>query len=65
MRTTMLVSLAACIAMLQCNLLLPTAGKTSAMFSVLDLMRLPSAFSQEWGSSAQGPFCDVETKLAG
>ena len=41
MRTTMLVSLAACIAMLQCNLLLPTAGKTSAMFSVLDLMRLP------------------------
>jgi putative Mg2+ transporter-C (MgtC) family protein len=41
MRTTMLVSLAACIAMLQCNLLLPTAGKNSAMFSVLDLMRLP------------------------
>jgi putative Mg2+ transporter-C (MgtC) family protein len=41
MRTTILVSLAACIAMLQCDLLLPTAGKTSAMFSVLDLMRLP------------------------
>ena len=29
MRTTMLVCLAACLAQLQANILLPTAGKTS------------------------------------
>ena len=41
MRTTMLVCLAACLAQLQANILLPTAGKTSSSFSVLDLERLP------------------------
>jgi putative Mg2+ transporter-C (MgtC) family protein len=41
MRTTMLVCLAACLAQLQANLLLPTAGKTMSSFSVLDLERLP------------------------
>jgi putative Mg2+ transporter-C (MgtC) family protein len=40
-RTTMLVCLAACLAQLQANLLLPTAGKTMSSFSVLDLERLP------------------------
>lgn len=41
MRTTMLVCLAACLAQLQANLLLTTAGKTVSSFSVLDLERLP------------------------
>lgn len=41
MRTTILVALAATVAMLQADMLLDTSGKTSASFSVLDLMRLP------------------------
>lgn len=41
MRTTMLVCLAACLAQLQANILLPTTGKTNASFAVLDLERLP------------------------
>ena len=41
LRTTMLVGLAASVAMIQANLLLPVAGKTSASFGVMDLMRLP------------------------
>src|SRR6201999_2916528 len=40
-RTTMLVCLAACLAQLQANILLPTGGKTNASFAVLDLERLP------------------------
>ncbi len=40
-RTTMLVCLAATLAMLQVNLLLPLAGKASSSFVVMDLMRLP------------------------
>jgi len=41
LRTTMLVALAAAVAMIQANLLLPVAGKTDASFSVMDVMRLP------------------------
>jgi putative Mg2+ transporter-C (MgtC) family protein len=41
MRTTMLVCLAATLAMLQVNLLLPLAGKSPSSFVVMDLMRLP------------------------
>lgn len=41
LRTTLLVCLAACIAMIQTNLLLATAGKPSSSFVTLDLMRLP------------------------
>lgn len=41
LRTTLLVCLAACIAMLQVNILLPQAGKPQNSFVVLDLMRLP------------------------
>src|ERR1700722_14329877 len=40
-RTTMIVCLAATLAMLQVNLLLPLAGKPSSSFVVMDLMRLP------------------------
>src|SRR5215467_14403800 len=41
LRTTLLVCLAAAVAMIQTNLLLGTAGKTGSSFAVLDLMRLP------------------------
>jgi putative Mg2+ transporter-C (MgtC) family protein len=40
-RTTMLVCLAATLAMLQANLLMDTTGKTSGSFVSLDLMRIP------------------------
>ena len=41
LRTTLLVCLAASIAMLQANLLLGTAGRSPDSFVILDLMRLP------------------------
>ena len=41
LRTTVLVGLAASIAMIQVNLLLPTAGRSSDSFVMMDLMRLP------------------------
>jgi putative Mg2+ transporter-C (MgtC) family protein len=41
MRTTLLVCLAASVAMLQVNILLPTAGRTPDSFIMNDLMRLP------------------------
>ncbi len=41
LRTTMLVGLAASVAMIQTNILLPVAGKTPESFAVMDLMRLP------------------------
>ena len=40
-RTIMLVGLAASVAMIQANILLPLSGKTPESFSVMDLMRLP------------------------
>jgi putative Mg2+ transporter-C (MgtC) family protein len=41
LRTTILVGLAAAVAMIQMNLLLQLSGKTSGSFAVMDLMRLP------------------------
>ncbi len=41
LRTTILVCLAASVAMIQTNLLLPMAGRTADSFATLDLMRLP------------------------
>jgi putative Mg2+ transporter-C (MgtC) family protein len=41
MRTTLLVCLAASVAMIQVNLLLPTAGRPTDSFITNDLMRLP------------------------
>jgi len=41
LRTTILVGLAACVAMIQANILLPVGGKTPASFGVMDLMRMP------------------------
>jgi putative Mg2+ transporter-C (MgtC) family protein len=41
LRTTLLVTLAASVAMIQMNLLIPTNGKPSDSYAVMDLMRLP------------------------
>jgi putative Mg2+ transporter-C (MgtC) family protein len=41
LRTTLLVCMAASVAMIQANLLMPTSGKSADSFVVLDLMRLP------------------------
>lgn len=41
LRTTILVGLAAAVAMIQANLLLTVDGKTAETFSVMDVMRLP------------------------
>ncbi|MGH9591295.1 MAG: MgtC/SapB family protein, partial [Terracidiphilus sp.] len=41
LRTVLLVTLAASVAMIQMDLLLPTSGKTASSFSVMDVMRLP------------------------
>ena len=41
LRTTLLVCLAASVAMIQANLLLVTLGKTPDAFAVMDVMRLP------------------------
>jgi putative Mg2+ transporter-C (MgtC) family protein len=41
LRTTILVGLAASVAMIQTNILLPMDGKTPSTFVVMDLMRLP------------------------
>jgi putative Mg2+ transporter-C (MgtC) family protein len=40
-RTTLLVGLAACLAMIQANLLLGATGKTDQSFAVMDTLRLP------------------------
>jgi putative Mg2+ transporter-C (MgtC) family protein len=40
-RTTILVGLAASVAMIQANILLSLIGKTAGSFAVMDLMRLP------------------------
>jgi putative Mg2+ transporter-C (MgtC) family protein len=40
-RTTILVGLAASVAMIQANILLSVSGKTGGSFGVMDLMRLP------------------------
>ena len=41
LRTNLLVSLAACIAMIETNLLINSTGKPSDSFVVMDIMRLP------------------------
>lgn len=41
LRTTILVGLAASVAMIQANILLSLGGKTAESFGVMDLMRLP------------------------
>ncbi len=63
MRTTMLVCLAATLAMLQVNILLPMSGKTSSSFAVMDLMRLPLGILSGIGFLGAGVILKRDDKL--
>ncbi len=65
LRTTMLVALAAAIAMVQVNLLLPVTGKASDSFVVLDLMRLPLGILTGVGFIGAGAIVHRETLVQG
>jgi len=65
MRTTLLVSLAACLAMLQVNALLNIAGKSPSSFVVLDLMRLPLGILSGMGFIGAGAILRRDSLLIG
>jgi putative Mg2+ transporter-C (MgtC) family protein len=64
-RTVMLVTLTATLAMLQVNLLLPLAGKASTSFNVLDLMRLPLGILSGIGFIGAGAIIKKENGAMG
>ena len=65
LRTTILVSLAACVAMLQANVLMPTAGKAGNSFVVLDLMRLPLGILSGMGFIGAGVILRKDDRILG
>jgi putative Mg2+ transporter-C (MgtC) family protein len=65
MRTTLLVSLAACLAMLQANALLNIAGKSPSSFVVLDLMRLPLGILSGMGFIGAGAILRRDSLVIG
>lgn len=64
-RTTMLVCLAAALAMLQVNLLLPLAGKSPSSFVVMDLMRLPLGILSGIGFIGAGVIIKQNANVSG
>ena len=65
MRTVMLVTLTATLAMLQVNLLLPLAGKSPTSFNELDLMRLPLGILSGIGFIGAGAIIKKENGAIG
>src|ERR1700734_2828752 len=65
LRTIMLVALAACIAMLQANLLMATNGKQADSFVALDLMRLPLGILSGIGFIGAGAIVRRENMVLG
>lgn len=65
LRTTLLVCLAASIAMIQCNLLMDTVGKAKDSFVVLDLMRLPLGILTGVGFIGAGAILRKENRVLG
>ena len=65
MRTVILVTLTATLAMLQVNLLLPLTGKSSTSFNVLDLMRLPLGILSGIGFIGAGAIIKKENGAMG
>jgi len=65
LRTTLLVSLAACLAMLQANALLNTTGKAPNSFIVLDLMRLPLGILSGMGFIGAGAILRRDSLIIG
>jgi putative Mg2+ transporter-C (MgtC) family protein len=62
-RTTILVCLAATLAMLQVNILLPMSGKTPSSFAVMDLMRNPLGILTGVGFIGAGVIMKRDDKL--
>lgn len=65
LRTSVLVCLAACIAMIQVNLLLPLAGRSPNSFVMNDLMRLPLGILSGMGFIGAGAIVRRDTLVAG
>ena len=65
LRTTLLVCLAASIAMIQVNLLLPITGKANDSYVVLDLMRLPLGILSGVGFIGAGAIIRKDNRTAG
>ncbi len=65
LRTTLLVSLAACLAMIQANALLATAGKRPDSFVMLDLMRLPLGILSGMGFIGAGAIIRRDSGVLG
>ena len=65
LRTTLLVCLAASVAMIQANLLLGTAGRTSDSFVMLDLMRLPLGILSGMGFIGGGAILRRDDRVLG
>ncbi len=65
LRTNVLVGLAACLAMLQATLLLPTAGKAPSSFITLDLMRLPLGILSGMGFIGAGTIVRNKNRIQG
>jgi putative Mg2+ transporter-C (MgtC) family protein len=64
-RTTLLVSLAACLAMIMSNTLLATAGKAPDSFVSLDVMRLPLGVLSGMGFIGAGVIVRRDTGVLG
>jgi putative Mg2+ transporter-C (MgtC) family protein len=64
-RTSILVSLAACVAMIQVNLLLSLSGKSSDSFVTMDLMRLPLGILSGMGFIGAGAIFKRENLIVG
>ena len=65
LRTNLLVCLAACIAMIQANVLMNSTGKASDSFVVLDLMRLPLGILSGIGFIGAGAILKKDDRVAG
>jgi putative Mg2+ transporter-C (MgtC) family protein len=64
-RTIILVSMAACLSMIQANLLLPMTGKTPESFAVMDLMRLPLGILSGMGFIGAGAILRRDNLVVG
>lgn len=65
LRTTMLVCLAASIAMIQANILLSTGGKADDYFTRMDVMRLPLGILTGVGFIGAGTILKRENRVTG
>lgn len=65
LRTTLLVTLAAAISMIQVNLLLATEGRSSSSFSSMDPMRLPLGVLTGMGFIGAGAILRRTSRISG